>query len=90
MIIEAKLPEDPIFCPRVNVRLFDTRLGGFSKPLVGMGSIDLSDKIPWCPNFGERKVRVHQLESKSDVESKSDLESKNTEATTEPVEGILF
>ena len=26
----------------------DTRLGGFQKPIVGVSSIDLSTKIPWC------------------------------------------
>jgi hypothetical protein len=29
----------------------DTRLGGYYKPIVGVGVADLSTKLPWTPNY---------------------------------------
>ncbi|CAN0486338.1 unnamed protein product, partial [Hapterophycus canaliculatus] len=34
-----------------NSRVYDTRLGGFSVPLVGSGRIELAKKLPWGPEY---------------------------------------
>eukprot|EP01038_Epipyxis_sp_PR26KG_P004421 gene4421-6250_t len=44
----VKLPENSIFSSPLQIRMRDTRLGGFQKPMVGVTAIDLSTKIPWC------------------------------------------
>jgi hypothetical protein len=46
----VKLPVKSIFASPINIRVSDTRLGGYSKPVVGIGSIDLRTKLPWCPD----------------------------------------
>ena len=32
-------------------RVYDTRLGGFSRPLVGSGRVELGKKLPWGPEY---------------------------------------
>ncbi|CAN0235080.1 unnamed protein product, partial [Laminaria digitata] len=49
--MELQLPVDVIYAPRVKVRVYDTRLGGFSRPLVGSGRIELGKKLPWSPDY---------------------------------------
>ncbi|CAN0111503.1 unnamed protein product [Ascophyllum nodosum] len=49
--MQLQLPEDEIYSPRVNIRVYDTRLGGFSVPLVGAGRIELEKKLPWGSDY---------------------------------------
>lgn len=46
--MNVKLPVHSMFASPINIRVIDTRLGGYSKPVIGIGSIDLSTKLPWC------------------------------------------
>lgn len=46
----VKLPLKSIYASPLQIRARDTRLGGYLKPIVGVGIIDLSTKIPWCPD----------------------------------------
>jgi len=39
--IACKMPKDPIFAPKLNISVFDKRLGGFTNALIGRTSIDL-------------------------------------------------
>jgi hypothetical protein len=48
LLLPCKLPLKSIFATPLQLRAKDTRLGGFSKPVVGVGSIDLVHKLPWC------------------------------------------
>ena len=50
MCIPVKLPVDSLFAPPLQLRARDTRLGGYLKPIVGVGTIDIVHKIPWCPD----------------------------------------
>lgn len=43
--LSVPLPKDELYCPMVNVRVFDDRLMG--KALVGSTSIPLIDYLPW-------------------------------------------
>ncbi|CAB1121420.1 unnamed protein product [Ectocarpus sp. CCAP 1310/34] len=49
--MELQLPLDFIYAPRVKIRVYDTRLGGFNVPLVGTGRIELGKKLPWSPEY---------------------------------------
>ncbi|CBN78812.1 conserved unknown protein [Ectocarpus siliculosus] len=49
--MELQLPLDVIYAPRVKIRVYDTRLGGFNVPLVGTGRIELGKKLPWSPEY---------------------------------------
>lgn len=40
------LPANPLYAPALNIRVRDTRLGGFSKPTIGTCSIPLAALIP--------------------------------------------
>jgi len=51
LIIPVRLPVKSIFASPLVLRVHDTRLGGFVKPVIGVGAIDLSTKIPWCDSF---------------------------------------
>ena len=42
------MPENSIYATPLAVVVKDRRLGGFLKPIVGTGAIDLTTKIPWC------------------------------------------
>eukprot|EP00752_Nemacystus_decipiens_P012043 g10677.t1 len=49
--LEVRLPLDVIYAPRVKIRVYDTRLGGFNVPLVGSGRIELGKKLPWSEEY---------------------------------------
>lgn len=51
LVMEVKLPENALFATPMTLRARDTRLGGFSKPEVGVGSVDLVNKIPWSKTY---------------------------------------
>ena len=40
------LPANPLYAPALNIRVRDTRLGGFSKPTIGTCSVPLAALIP--------------------------------------------
>jgi len=49
------------FAPSLNMRVRDTRLGGFTKPTIGTCAIPLSKKIPWSADYevnGHRRLHV--------------------------------
>ncbi len=48
MCIPVKLPMKSLFAPPLQLRARDSRLGGYLKPVVGVGTIDIVNKIPWC------------------------------------------
>lgn len=49
IVMEADLPEKAIFAAPLCIRAHDTRLGGYLKPEVGVGTIYMVPKIPWWP-----------------------------------------
>ena len=49
IVMEADLPEKAIFAAPLCIRAHDTRLGGYLKPEVGVGTIFMVPKIPWWP-----------------------------------------
>ncbi len=51
IVIPCELPVNPIFTPPLNLRVFDTRLGGFDRPLLGSVSIEINSKCPWDPSY---------------------------------------
>jgi hypothetical protein len=53
MVIPVTLPEKSLFASPLQLTVKDRRLGGFLKPVVGTGCIDLMKKIPWCKDTFE-------------------------------------
>ncbi|OQR94660.1 hypothetical protein THRCLA_08129 [Thraustotheca clavata] len=51
IVHEVELPEDPLFAPVLGVVVKDTRLGGWSTPIVGNCSIDMTNKLPWGKGY---------------------------------------
>ena len=51
LIMEVELPDNALFAVPMMMRARDSRLGGFSKPEVGVGYIDMTDKIPWSKTY---------------------------------------
>lgn len=49
IVMEVNLPEKAIFASPLKISAHDTRLGGYLKPEVGVGSIKIQQKIPWWP-----------------------------------------
>lgn len=49
ILLPCTLPKKSIFATPLQLRVRDTRLGGYLKPVVGVGTIDLVHKLPWCP-----------------------------------------
>jgi hypothetical protein len=48
ILIPCKIPWKSIYATPLQLRAKDVRLGGFSKPVVGVGAVELTTKIPWC------------------------------------------
>lgn len=48
ILIPCKIPWKSIYATPLQLRSKDVRLGGFSKPVVGVGAVDVTTKIPWC------------------------------------------
>jgi hypothetical protein len=51
LVIEIQLPENALFATPLHLRARDNRLGGYMKPVVGVGTIELQDKIPWSKTY---------------------------------------
>lgn len=45
LLIPARIPVDPVFMPRVGVRLRDFLFGGLLSPIIATGDIDLAQKV---------------------------------------------
>ena len=50
-VIDVNLPTNPIFTQPLFLRVFDKRLGGYSKPMVAAGVVDLESKIPGSKTY---------------------------------------
>ncbi|CAE7652847.1 Dysf, partial [Symbiodinium microadriaticum] len=51
LIMPVMLPDNALFATPMALRARDTRLGGYMKPEVGVGVVDLVDKIPWSKTY---------------------------------------
>jgi hypothetical protein len=49
LTIQVTLPEKALYAQPLVINARDSRLGGFMKPIVGVGIIPMMDKIPWWP-----------------------------------------
>ncbi|CAN0425328.1 unnamed protein product, partial [Laminaria digitata] len=49
--VPLDLPVEEIYAPRLKLRVRDQRLGGFLTPVVGVGAVDLSAKLPWAKTY---------------------------------------
>ena len=50
-VIPIKVPVNPIFTQPLFLRVVDSRLGGLTKPVVAVGVVDLSTKIPGSKSY---------------------------------------
>jgi hypothetical protein len=51
LIMPVMLPDNALFATPMALRARDTRLGGYVKPEVGVGEVELTDKIPWSKSY---------------------------------------
>lgn len=51
LIMPVMLPNNALFATPMALRARDTRLGGYVKPEVGVGEVDLTHKIPWSKTY---------------------------------------
>ncbi len=51
VVLPVRVPTNPIFAPSLNMKVYDSRLGGFSTPLLGTASIPLENKIPGSDSY---------------------------------------
>eukprot|EP00604_Paraphysomonas_vestita_P002816 CAMPEP_0174818892 /NCGR_PEP_ID=MMETSP1107-20130205/1828_1 /TAXON_ID=36770 /ORGANISM="Paraphysomonas vestita, Strain GFlagA" /LENGTH=1810 /DNA_ID=CAMNT_0016031457 /DNA_START=453 /DNA_END=5885 /DNA_ORIENTATION=- len=51
LVMPVMLPDNALFATPMALRARDTRLGGFLKPEVGVGIVDLINKIPWSKTY---------------------------------------
>jgi hypothetical protein len=51
LIMPVMLPNNALFATPMALRARDTRLGGYLKPEVGVGEVDLTHKIPWSKSY---------------------------------------
>ena len=48
LMMPCRLPKKSIYTSPLLIRVKDTRLGGYQKPIVGISAIDLTHKLPWA------------------------------------------
>lgn len=51
ILMQVELPRNAVFAPALKITAKDTRLGGLTTPTVGVGTIDLVNKLPWSPSY---------------------------------------
>ena len=51
LVMPVLLPDNALFATPLALRARDLRLGGYLKPEVGVGSVDLLHKIPWSKTY---------------------------------------
>ena len=51
IVMPVQIPVNPLFAPALSMRLFDSRLGGFTKPLLGTACIPLDSKVPGTAKY---------------------------------------
>eukprot|EP00602_Paraphysomonas_sp_CaronLab_P003319 CAMPEP_0185019240 /NCGR_PEP_ID=MMETSP1103-20130426/1865_1 /TAXON_ID=36769 /ORGANISM="Paraphysomonas bandaiensis, Strain Caron Lab Isolate" /LENGTH=1852 /DNA_ID=CAMNT_0027549443 /DNA_START=18 /DNA_END=5573 /DNA_ORIENTATION=+ len=51
LVMPVMLPDNALFATPMALRARDMRLGGYMKPEVGVGEVDLIDKIPWSKTY---------------------------------------
>mmetsp|Transcript_30125 Transcript_30125/g.35520 ORF Transcript_30125/g.35520 Transcript_30125/m.35520 type:complete len:1909 (+) Transcript_30125:29-5755(+) len=51
IVTSIELPEDIIFTPMLNIRVYDNVYGGVGTDMVGSVSVDLVNKLPWSESY---------------------------------------
>lgn len=51
IVKSIELPEDTLFTPQLNIRVYDNIYGGLKTELVGSISVPLSRKLPWSQDY---------------------------------------
>ena len=51
IVLPVRVSSNPIFAPSLNMKVYDSRLGGFSTPLLGTAAIPLENKIPGSESY---------------------------------------
>jgi hypothetical protein len=51
IVTSIELPEDILFTPQLNVRVYDNIYGGLKTELIGSISVPLENKLPWSPDY---------------------------------------
>jgi hypothetical protein len=96
LIIPVKLPIKSLYSAPLVLTARDTRLGGFSKPRVGVGFIDIVTKIPWCEDtyvapmtqlFGSES-KLKDGRDKLEGGEKDAIPGMNNDATAKAVEAL--
>lgn len=51
IITSIELPDEVVFTPMLNIRVYDNAYGGLQTDLVGTVSVPLENKLPWSDNY---------------------------------------
>jgi len=58
--VQLKIPENPLFCPTLQIRVMDFRNGGTNKVLVGTASVPLVRFLPDTWKNGRHRLSPHE------------------------------
>jgi hypothetical protein len=63
LVLPVSVPEDPLFAPPINIKVYDERLLGAYKPLVAARSFSMLPFLPWKDQVKMDENMKKQLES---------------------------
>jgi hypothetical protein len=87
IVTSIELPEDIIFTPMLNVRVYDNTYGGVSTDLVGSVSVNLVNKLPWSEDYMPPQTEEFETAAKIDKEKQKILDRRaKAKAAGKPVE----
>lgn len=75
LLIPVDLPLDASAAPRLTITVKDIRFGGLHKPIIGVASVDLTQRIPWAPGYvpvsqaGSQKIKQAVQQHKAGLPS---------------------
>merc|ERR1711871_865607 len=82
-LIDVSLPVNPIFTQPLFLRVYDKRLGGFSKPMVAAGVIDLESKIPGSKTY--KPPQSIDIYNEDDADDDEEVRPKETSIVENPM-----
>jgi hypothetical protein len=74
----VKLPLDPIFCPSLDVKVFDNRV--IYKPLIGTTTIPFDKFLPWANSNNLSNVASSSASSSSSISQQINVDGTVVEA----------
>jgi len=66
IVTSIELPEEIVYTPMLNIRVYDNAYGGLQTDLVGNVSVPLENKLPWSASYAPPQTEEFETPAKVD------------------------